>query len=61
MTRSGRPIYTFTDSPFTCPDCGRRLDFDEPVDEDADGPIYEGMCPLHGSFLVQSVEEEDDV
>jgi hypothetical protein len=55
-----RPIYTFTDSPFECPHCGRRLEFGDPVDHDDDGPIYEGECDVHGTFLVQAVEEPED-
>lgn len=60
MADEGRAIYTFIDMPFECPHCGHRLDFGNPVDEDSDGPIYEGECSLHGPFLVQAVEEPDE-
>lgn len=55
-----RIIYAFCETAFECPECSRRLDFDEPVDHDEDGPIYEGTCLVHGVFLVQSVEEADE-
>lgn len=42
------------DDPLTCPICGTRLETDGvPVDEDDDGPIYVGECPLHGAFRWQ--------
>jgi hypothetical protein len=55
-----RTIYQFYDTAFECPQCGRRLDFGDAVDEDEDGPIYEGECLVHGTMLVQSANEDTD-
>ena len=35
-------------------------EFAEPVDEDEDGPIYEGECATHGIYLVQAANEDTD-
>jgi hypothetical protein len=55
-----QPIYQFYDTAFECPECGRRLEFADPVDHDEDGPIYEGECSTHGMFLVQTALEDTE-
>lgn len=55
-----RMIYQFYDTAFECPTCNRRLAFEDPIDEDQDGPIYEGECSVHGTFLVQAALEDTD-
>lgn len=43
-----------------CPTCGKRLIMsDNPVDQDEDGPIYAGVCTVHGTFLLQDDPEEE--
>lgn len=60
MSAPAREIYVFYDTAFECPVCQRRLEFNEPVDKDEDGPIYEGECATHGTYLVQAANEDTD-
>ena len=54
-----RQILLMTEEPERCPECGIRLDItDRPVDHDRQGPIFAGVCAVHGTWLVQDYNEE---
>lgn len=56
-----RPILLLGEEMPTCPECGRRMELsDRPVGHDADGPINAAVCPEHGTWLVQDVEDDDE-
>lgn len=49
-----RPILIMGEEMPTCPECGRRLVVsDAPIGQDAEGPIYVGMCQEHGAWRLQ--------
>lgn len=50
-----RPILLVNpDDMALCPECGRRLGMDHTIlDEDEDGPIFDGVCAEHGSWKIQ--------
>lgn len=55
-------ILQFGEDMPSCPTCGRRLMItDKPVRRDDDGDIHAGICIDHGTWLVQSCEEEEEL
>lgn len=55
-----RPIILMGEEMPACPMCGARLSVsDNPVASDGDGPIYAGVCAVHGTWRLQDDPEGD--
>ncbi len=59
-TTPSTTIFLIGEHPDWCPHCQRRMDRNHtPVDHDADGPIFEATCEVHGVILIQDWADDN--